>query len=63
LHARTDPPVQPDCAIEVETNSYSVPWRLIGERVRVTISSGIVRIAHAGGVVATHEERQGRRER
>jgi transposase len=55
--------VQSDCAVEVETNSYSVPWRLIGERVRVTISGGMVRVAHAGRVVATHEERQGRRER
>jgi hypothetical protein len=24
-----------DCAIEVDGNAYSVPWRLIGERVRV----------------------------
>jgi len=55
--------VQSDCAIEVETNSYSVPWRLIGERVRVTIADGMVRIGHAGRVVATHEERCGRRER
>jgi hypothetical protein len=21
-----------DCAVEIDTNSYSVPWRLIGER-------------------------------
>jgi hypothetical protein len=26
-----------DCAIEVGGNAYSVPWRLIGERVRVTV--------------------------
>ena len=55
--------VQSDCAIDIETNSYSVPWRLIGERVRVTIAVGIVRIAHAGRLVATHDERRGRRER
>ena len=55
--------VQPDCAIDVGTNSYSVPWRLIGERVRVTIAGGIIRIAHAGRLVAMHEERRGRRER
>jgi hypothetical protein len=55
--------VQSDCAVEVETNSYSVPWRLIGERVRVTIAAGVVRIANAGKLVATHEERTGRRER
>ncbi|UFW88413.1 hypothetical protein BjapCC829_07755 [Bradyrhizobium barranii] len=23
-----------DCAVEIDTNSYSVPWRLIGERAR-----------------------------
>ena len=55
--------VQSDCAVELETNSYSVPWRLIGERVRVTIADGVVRIAHGGRLVATHEERSGRRER
>jgi transposase len=55
--------VQADCAVEVETNSYSVPWRLIGERVRVTIGAGAVRISHAGRVVAVHEECAGRRER
>jgi hypothetical protein len=55
--------VQSDCAIDIETNSYSVPWRLVGERVRVTIAGGTVRIAHGGRLVATHEERRGRRER
>lgn len=55
--------VQSDCAIEVETNSYSVPWRLIGERVRVMIAAGVVRIMHGGRLVAMHEERSGRRER
>ncbi|WP_376711998.1 Mu transposase domain-containing protein [Bradyrhizobium hereditatis] len=33
-----------DCA--VETNSYSVPWRLIGECVVVTVAGGKVRILH-----------------
>ena len=55
--------VQADCAVEVETNSYSVPWRLIGERVQVTIGAGAVRVSHAGRVVAVHEECAGRRER
>ena len=31
-----------DCAIEVDGNAYSVPWRLIGERVRVTVGGGSV---------------------
>ncbi|WP_430641793.1 Mu transposase domain-containing protein [Bradyrhizobium macuxiense] len=33
-----------DCAIEIDTNSYSVTWRLIGERVAVTVAAGEVRI-------------------
>jgi transposase len=27
-----------DCAVEIDTNSYSVPWQLIGERVAVTVA-------------------------
>ena len=30
--------VQADCAIEVDSNSYSVPWRLIGESVQVVVA-------------------------
>jgi len=37
-----------DCAVEIDTNSYSVPWRLIGERVAVTVAAGEVRIRHGG---------------
>ena len=55
--------MQSDCVVELETNRYSVPWRLVGERVRVTIAAGAVRIVQAGKLVATHEERTGRRER
>ena len=55
--------VQSDCAVEVEANSYSVPWRLIGERVRVTVGAGVVRISHAGQEVAVHAACAGRRER
>jgi hypothetical protein len=28
--------VQSDCAIEIDGNAYSVPWRLISETVRTT---------------------------
>ena len=35
--------VHADCAVVVDTNAYSVPWRLIGERVRVVVSGGRVR--------------------
>lgn len=50
-----------DCAVEIDTNSYSVPWRLIGERVAVTIAAGEVRIRHGVHQVAVHEQSKGRR--
>jgi hypothetical protein len=55
--------VQADCAIEVDGNSYSVPWRLIGESVQVVVADGRVRIDHAGQEVAVHAETTGRRQR
>ena len=36
--------VQADCAIEVDGNAYSVPWRLIGEQVRVTVTPEVLRV-------------------
>jgi len=47
----------------VDTNHYSVPWRLIGASVSVVVSGGKVRIHHAGAEVACHDKRLGRRER
>lgn len=55
--------VQSDCCIEVDTNAYSVPWRLIGETVRAVIAGGRVHIEHAGQQVAVHAESAGRRQR
>jgi hypothetical protein len=55
--------VQADCAVEVDGNSYSVPWRLIGESVQVVVSGGQVRVLHAGQEVAVHAETPGRRQR
>jgi transposase len=55
--------VQADCAVEVDSNAYSVPWRLIGERVQVSVSAGRVRIHHAGRLVAEHAEAGGRHRR
>ena len=52
-----------DCAVEIDTNSYSVPWRLIGERVAVTIAAGEVRIRHGVREVAVHRQAGGRRQR
>lgn len=49
-----------DCAVAVDGNAYSVPWRLIGERVRVTVGNAIVRIHHGGREVGVHAELKGR---
>jgi len=45
--------VHADACIELETNRYSVPWRLIGETVSVLVNEQ-VRIVHAGQEVAVH---------
>jgi hypothetical protein len=50
-----------DCAVEVDTNGYSVPWRLIGERVAVTVAAGCVRVRHGVREVAVHRQSEGRR--
>jgi len=55
--------VHSDCAVEIDTNAYSVPWRLIGERVQVTVAGGWVRVFHAGDEVAAHPEAAGRHHR
>jgi transposase len=55
--------VQADCTIEVDANSYSVPWRLIGESVGVVVADGCVRVRHSGQEVAVHAETTGRRQR
>ena len=52
-----------DCSVVVDTNAYSVPWLLIGERVRVLVSATQVRVHHGAGEVATHPRSQGRRQR
>jgi hypothetical protein len=43
-----------DCAVEIDTNSYSVPWRLIGERLAVTVAAGEVRTRHGVRGAAVH---------
>lgn len=55
--------VHSDCAVEIDTNAYSVPWRLVGESVQATVSAGQVRIFHAGELVAVHAEAAGRHRR
>ena len=55
--------VQGDCSVEVDANAYSVPWRLVGERVRVTVTAGMVRVFHGGREAAAHRACDGRRQR
>jgi transposase len=55
--------VQADCAVEIDGNAYSVPWRLIGETVRATVTDRAVRIYHASREVAVHSTCSGRRQR
>jgi Mu transposase, C-terminal domain len=60
--------VQADCAVEVDGNAYSVPWRLIPalartETVRVTLAGGQLHVSHAGREMAVHQRCTGRFER
>lgn len=55
--------VQADATVELDTNSYSVPWRLIGETVAVVVAGGRISIRHRGREVASHGETTGRRQR
>jgi hypothetical protein len=55
--------VQADACVEVDTNAYSVPWRLIGEAVRVTVDAESVQICHGIETVARHRRAHGRRQR
>jgi transposase len=52
-----------DCTVEVDGNAYSVPWRLIGESVRVTVTEETMRIHHGAREVAMHAVLSGRRQR
>jgi len=52
--------VHADACVELETNRYSVPWRLIGEWVTVLVNEQ-VRITHAGQEVAVHARMAGQR--
>lgn len=55
--------VQNDACVDVDTNHYSVPWRLIGAEVNVMVGGKQIRIHHAGAEVACHDKRSGRHER
>ena len=45
-----------DACIELDTNRYSVPWRLIGESVSVVVAERQVRVLYAGQEVACHAQ-------
>ena len=55
--------VQADSCVEVDTNHYSVPWRLIGETVTVHIVDERLQVTRAGVEVARHALGVGRRQR
>jgi transposase len=48
--------VHSDACIELDTNRYSVPWRLIGETVTVVVAERQVRVLYAGQEVACHAQ-------
>lgn len=53
--------VHTDACIELDTNRYSVPFKLIGESVTVIVAERLVRVLYAGQEVACHAQNAGRR--
>jgi transposase len=53
--------VHTDACIELDTNRYSVPWKLIGETITVVVAERQVRVLYAGQEVACHAQNAGRR--
>ena len=53
--------VHTDACIELDTNRYSVPWKLIGEAVTVIVAEREVRVQYAGQEFACHAQNAGRR--
>jgi len=52
-----------DACVDIDTNHYSVPWKLIGAEVTVQVGDSQIRVHHAGIEVACHDTRLGRSER
>jgi hypothetical protein len=48
--------VHTDACIELDTNRYSVPWKLIGEVVTAVVADRQVRVLYAGQEVACHAQ-------
>jgi transposase InsO family protein len=55
--------VHSDACVEVATNRYSVPWRLIGREVTVQVAEGQVRVFYGADEVARHRRCLGQRQR
>ena len=55
--------VHSDACVEVATNRYSVPWRLIGREVTVQVADGQVRVFQGAEEVACHRRCLGQRQR
>jgi len=53
----------PDYHIEVARAYYSVPYRLIGERVDVRLTARAVEVFHSGELVAAHPRAKERAQR
>jgi transposase len=47
--------VSQDGFVHLQTNLYSVPWKLCGATVQVRVRAGTVELLHEGRVVARHE--------
>jgi transposase len=50
-----------DCRVRFDSNSYSVPYSLVGKDVLLRADDVSVRVVHDGAVVAEHERSWGRR--
>lgn len=55
--------VHTDATVEVGTNWYTVPWRLIGQRVTVRVRGQALTVHHGEKLVAEHVLAEGRRVR
>ena len=53
--------VSSDCRVRFDSNSYSVPYKLVGKDVTLRADDVSVRIVHDGATVAEHERSWGRR--
>ena len=60
LEARFARIVADDFLVSLDTNRYSVPFRLIGRTVEVERRSGAVRVFHGGRLIAEHPECEGK---